>query len=94
MLASTSSCQNKLQISMCMQATTTYASNTGNTSSIRYPHYEMELGFTNGITPAFVTSFQRDIPCAFCWGAFYYLCAHSLQAYKTPLPSRCILLNN
>ena len=59
----------------CMQATITYASNTGNATSVSYPHYEVEVGFTNGITPAFMTSSQQNIPCGYCWGAFYYLCA-------------------
>ena len=63
---------------MCMQAETTYASNTGNATSVSYPHYEVELGFINGITPAFMTSFQKTIPCAYCWGAFYWMCAPPL----------------
>lgn len=60
---------------MCTQASITYASNTGNATSVSYPHYEVELGFSNGITPAFMTSYQQNIPCAYCWGALYALCA-------------------
>ena len=75
-----------------MQAATTYASNTRNATSVSYPHYELELGFTNGIKPAFMSSSQQSIPCAYCWGAFYYLCAPFPVRLQKLSPRRAAVL--
>lgn len=54
-----------------MQAVTTYASNTGSANSLSYNQYTVELGFTNGITPAFMTGDLESVTCGFCWNAAY-----------------------
>ena len=65
-----------------VQAITTYASNTRSASSLNYSHYTVELGFTNGITPAFKDGAEESVACGFCWNAAYEMCAPSrlLQA--------------